>query len=151
MQASVSCHPSSHFCLAFEAAGCCVQYQGSLLLLKRHLSKIEGGKWCIPGGKIEAHEIAYDAAQRELREETGIVAPCLSPVFPLYVQRPHVHFIFHLYFLSLDHLPLLHIKQDEHTEERWVRREDIDKINLISGGKEIMDLFYTWKDSALIL
>ncbi len=44
------------------------------LLLVRRRNPPDAGLWGCPGGKIEAGETIEDAAMRELREETGILA-----------------------------------------------------------------------------
>ena len=41
------------------------------LLLRRAGGALYGGQWRMVGGKIEPGETAWQAAQRELREETG--------------------------------------------------------------------------------
>lgn len=43
-----------------------------LLLLRRHVADLGGGKWGTPGGRLEPNEDSRQAMQRELREETGI-------------------------------------------------------------------------------
>ena len=48
--------------------------EGNVLLLKRDDTQHCGGLWSFPGGKIEAGEEPETAAQRELKEETGLTA-----------------------------------------------------------------------------
>jgi 8-oxo-dGTP diphosphatase len=66
---------------------------GSLLLVKR-ASEPCPGRWCLPGGFIEADEPAEFAAARELEEETGLLG---EPVELINVE----------YHLSQVHGPLL--------------------------------------------
>jgi ADP-ribose pyrophosphatase YjhB (NUDIX family) len=46
---------------------------GRVLLVRTH-----GGKWQLPGGRLERREKHWDAVRREVREETGIRAEILG-------------------------------------------------------------------------
>lgn len=49
-----------------------------ILLIKRKMKDLtglpntEGGKWALPGGFVKFGETAYEAARRELKQETGV-------------------------------------------------------------------------------
>ena len=129
-----------------EVAGCYCEYEDRILLLKRHADKIEGLRWGVPAGKIEAGEKPIQTAQRELFEETGIQASKLTPVGVLYIRRPEVDFIFHLFFLPLHQFPLLNVAAEEHIEECWVNLQEAKKLPLVSGAEEALEYFYLWKN-----
>jgi len=71
-----------------------LDHQGKVLLLKRHTDQHCGGLWSFPGGKIEAGESPQTAAQRELREETGLIGSSWQQLCTehfAYADR-HLHF-----------------------------------------------------------
>lgn len=51
-----------------------VLYRGKLLMGKRR----DSGRWTLPGGHLEEGESPYEAAVRELEEESGIEASNIS-------------------------------------------------------------------------
>lgn len=56
-----------------SAAGCMIiLYGGKVLLLKRNKYATSPLTWCIPGGRIDPGEDAYQAAVRETYEEANI-------------------------------------------------------------------------------
>uniref|UniRef100_A0A7C2V9T7 NUDIX domain-containing protein n=1 Tax=Ignisphaera aggregans TaxID=334771 RepID=A0A7C2V9T7_9CREN len=58
---------------AIAAVGAIVISEGRILLVKRN-AEPGRGLWSIPGGAIEPGESIYEAARRELVEETGVDA-----------------------------------------------------------------------------
>lgn len=57
--------------------GCLVWKDGQVLLIKR--GKPPGyGEWSLPGGSQELGETLFQAAEREVREETGVTAHARS-------------------------------------------------------------------------
>ncbi|MFZ5480750.1 MAG: (deoxy)nucleoside triphosphate pyrophosphohydrolase [Myxococcota bacterium] len=53
---------------------------GRLLAALRPAHKREGGKWELPGGKVEPGEADGDALAREIAEELGVVARVGAPL-----------------------------------------------------------------------
>ncbi|MEM1644410.1 MAG: NUDIX hydrolase [Ignisphaera sp.] len=80
------------------AVGAILIHNGRILLIKRG-SEPGRGLWSIPGGAIEVGESVFNAARRELREETGIDAKPLGiiDVVNLIVRdrdsKPKYHYV----------------------------------------------------------
>lgn len=67
-----------------HVVGIAVVALGDLLMGKRR----DNGKWCCPGGHVELGEEPYEAALRELKEETGIETWHLYPLGVKTVTTP---------------------------------------------------------------
>jgi A/G-specific adenine glycosylase len=71
--------------------------RGRWLVQRRPPSGLLGGLWEFPGGKIEPHERAVDAALRELAEETGLRADSLRPRGVVRHQYSHFSVELHVF------------------------------------------------------
>jgi len=70
----MSGHTPSH---PLVGVGCLVWKDGQVLLIRR--GKPPGyGEWSLPGGRQELGETLFAAAEREVREETGVTARARS-------------------------------------------------------------------------
>ncbi|MFN2332531.1 MAG: NUDIX hydrolase [Halomonas sp.] len=65
--------------LPTAAVSCAVVREGQLLMVRRR-NPPNAGRLALPGGKIERAECLADAAERELREETGVIAKAQEPI-----------------------------------------------------------------------
>lgn len=112
-----------------------VNYKDKFLLLHR-VEDID--VWEFPGGCIKFGEMPVDAAKRELKEETGIITKKLklfnvtSVVYPNGITMQVCVF----FFTKLNKLPS--VKLREHKEYRWVKIEEMDKLNLALSIKSTL-------------
>src|SRR5512146_2687606 len=58
-----------------------IDASGRVLLLRRAANSTDGGRWCLPGGKVDYGDTVEQAAVRELREETGLDSTGLRFLF----------------------------------------------------------------------
>jgi 8-oxo-dGTP diphosphatase len=62
------------------AVGAVVMREGRVLLVKRSNAP-QRGKWAFPGGSVKLGETLQEAAEREVKEETGLTIKVNDPVF----------------------------------------------------------------------
>jgi len=103
---------------------------GRVLILRRALDSTDGGKWCLPGGKIDYGDTVEHAAIRELQEETSLCATNLRFLFYQDSLPPapgRMHCI-NLYLeCSVEGEVALN---EESVEAAWVSREEVARFHL---------------------
>lgn len=127
-----------------EVAGIYVTVHQHILLMQRSPHKSEPGRWGVPAGKLEAGEPPLIAAQRELFEETGIrpvSGTSLALLGTLFIRKPELDYVYHLFGIRLDAIPMLCLC-DEHSTYTWVSREKAETLPLMQGAKHALDLYY---------
>jgi 8-oxo-dGTP diphosphatase len=75
-----------------KAASACV-WRGHEVLLVQRGSALGRGSWSLPGGKVEPNETTFEAAHRELLEETGVTATLSQHVGDFTVELPELIYV----------------------------------------------------------
>lgn len=125
--------PPADYNPRFEVVGCLLRLDDRILLLRRHRDKEQGGKWCLPSGKIDEGEIPLSSMAREIGEETGIgiALSGLEYLFRVYVRyEGEYDFTFYMYSANTNKEDV-HLNPEEHTEYRWVNYDQALKMDLV--------------------
>ena len=135
-------HVPEGFSPQVEIAAVYVNVDGRILLLQIADHKQEKGAWGVPAGKLEANEEPLHAAKRELFEETAIDVPLdkLRALGVLYVRKPSLDYVYHLFGLNLDAIPSLTLSS-EHSSHIWVSREEAHALPLMDGAGRALDVY----------
>ena len=113
---------------------------GSILLMQRAEGTAMAGQYFMPGGIVDPGETPWQAAERELREETGL--ECRGPItmvgcYPMFVYGQD--------FLQLSFRGPVEgdvVESHEHTDHRWVDPASMqalftpDSIRAIAGDDD---------------
>lgn len=121
------------------AVGAVVIRDGRVLLVKRSNAP-QKGKWAIPGGSVELGETLQEAAEREVKEETGVTIKANEPVFTFdLIERDSAgKFLFHYVIIDLlaDYVDGEPCPADDVSDAAWFSPEELRSL-AISGT--------TWK------
>lgn len=147
MSYSVFTNPPLDFSPTVEVSSCYLECDNKILLLKRHPDRPQGKTWGVPGGKIEKNEQPREALIREVYEEVGLkIQDCeIKEIGQLFIRLPHVDYIYHMFFVLLQELPLLNLELTEHDEARWVTYLEALQFPLIKGGKEALNYYQEFR------
>ena len=110
-----------------EAAGVIIRHGNEILLVKRSY-EVDNfvGIWSIPGGGVEKNEIPYEAAIRELYEETQIDSQELTFEDYLGTIKRKGKEDFHIFLWSAER-KMVPILDFEHTDYGWYKLSNLPK------------------------
>jgi 8-oxo-dGTP pyrophosphatase MutT (NUDIX family) len=118
-----------------HVAGCLIEHDGKILLIKRANGKYQQAKWSSPGGKLDKEETEIDAVVRETFEETGLM---LDPKKLIFIERSYVRFTnfdfiytFFRYVLDSKEKPKIILSEKEHIAYKWMTPKDALKEDLM--------------------
>lgn len=133
--------PPSQFVPKIEVACCYVEVEGTILLLQRTEEKSEPLKWGVPAGKLEPKEDPHKAAFRELFEETGISPIQIQQLGSLYMRKPNIDYILHIFKVDVD-FPVEVKISGEHQTFKWTTPQDRDAMELVTGAREALAFYH---------
>jgi ADP-ribose pyrophosphatase len=121
--------------------GAIVIRDNKILLVKRSLPPGKG-LWAIPGGRVELGETLQKAAEREVREETGVTVRAGNPVytFDLLEQDDAERIRYHYVIVDLvaDHVSGEPNPGDDACEARWVTLKELDELRVSQSTREVL-------------
>jgi len=115
-------------------ASACVWKDGKVLLIQR--AKPPFGLWSLPGGHVEFGETALAAAERELLEESGVVADLTAFVglYEIIRETPAFHYAIACYG-GVWRFGEAHASSDA-LDTRWVAPLELDSLDFVPNVRE---------------
>lgn len=124
-----------------SAVGAIVIRDDKVLLVKR--SKPPGkGLWAIPGGCVELGETLKEAAEREVKEEAGIIIRAKNPVYTFdVIQRDdqgRIRFHYVIVDLLADYVSGKPNPSSDASEACWVTPQELEDLPVSQTTKELL-------------
>ena len=130
------------------AVGAVVVKEGKVLLVKRN--KAPGkGQWAIPGGSVKLGETLQEAAEREIREETGLRIKAKKPVYTFDVierdEQGRVRFHYVIVDLVADVLGGELHPSDDAADAAWFGLDEIEHAGVNESTRAFLHEFFCEK------
>jgi 8-oxo-dGTP diphosphatase len=124
------------------AVGAVVVREGRVLLVKRGQPPSKG-MWAIPGGRVELGETLQEAAEREIKEETGLNIRAGDPVhlFDVILRDDSGSVRYHYVIVDLlaDYVTGTLQPGDDAQEARWVAPGELDELLVNRTTLEVLN------------
>ncbi len=113
---------------------------GRLLVARRRAgtgsaTASEGGRWELPGGKVQPAETDEEALERELLEELGLRTAVYERIGPMVTVRPGMQ----LFCYRVDRAGRADIVLNDHDEFRWVDADQLAALDLLDADRALLE------------
>ncbi len=108
---------------------------GRLFAARRRPDGAEGGRWELPGGKVEAHESPADALVREWREELSIDIQVVREGPRVTITRPRVVLNLSVFAVTSSQDPLL---GPDHDAFAWLAPGELDALDWAPADRALV-------------
>ena len=123
------------------AVGAIVIKDGQVLLVRRGQPPSEG-LWAVPGGRVHLGETLQQAAEREIKEETGLSIHARDPVYTFDVilrdEAGRVRFHYVIVDLLADYINGTVCPGDDAREARWVTPDELERLPTNQTTREVL-------------
>jgi len=123
------------------AVGAIVIKDGQVLLVRRGQPPSEG-LWAVPGGRVHLGETLQQAAEREIKEETGLSIHARDPVYTFDVilrdEAGRVRFHYVIVDLLADYINGTVCPGDDAREARWVTPDELERLPTNQATREVL-------------
>ena len=123
------------------AVGAVVFKENKVLLVKRN-NPPGKGLWAIPGGRVNLGETLQEAAEREIREETGVVIRAKDPVYTFDVieRDTHGRIRFHYVIVDLlaDYISGQPNPGSDACDARWIAHPELEGLPLSTNTRNFL-------------
>ncbi|MBI2663237.1 NUDIX domain-containing protein [Candidatus Woesearchaeota archaeon] len=111
-----------------------------LIVKRKEDEEIHGGKWMLPGGKLEEDESLFDALKREILEETGIEIENEKEYINDYIfERPTGELTLGMTFLIRAINDDVKLNMKEYDDFAWIATEELDEYDYLEYIKPEID------------
>ena len=119
-----------------------IVFKNSKVLLVLRANPPSEKMWSIPGGRVELGETLQEAAEREIKEETGITIRAKEPVFTFEVidrdAAGRVRFHYVIIDLAADYLSGEPYAGDDAVDTDWISAEDLKGLAVSPTTLEVL-------------
>ena len=114
------------------AAGILFRHRGRYLLMLRSGNVLNPFTWGVPGGKVDGDESRWEAAVREVEEETGYDASGARKKHDWTWQAPDAGFQYTTFVVDVDE-PFEAVLNWESDDAAWFHPHELRDLDLHSG------------------